>query len=227
MWARKEYAQALGADLMTGNDTPEAVMITVNTDVGGTGNATIGNISAGTTAGPTGGRVTITVYDGNVTDGDAGGANNVTAGSFVFAGAGFGTADDPIEMAVSNIESSAAGNFFITHTGHLTVGGITTTEDMWAAGAMTIVAQSPLTIATDISAAGPITLTASDGAVDSTTDDLTIAAGVTISSAASSVTLNSGDDLWIHPTASVSAATSITINVDPSTADNDATGSDG
>ena len=199
------FSQTAGTLLATTNDTPNAVHVTVNTAVGGNGNLALGSISAGTTAGPGGGRVTLLTFDGVIIDEDHSDLTNIVAGNLLFDCIAFGTNADPIETIVSNLEATAVDNISVTNSGHLIVGGINATTGLSAGGTIQIIAQSPLTITENISAAGVIVLTASDGTVDSTTDDLTINAGVTVESTGSSVTLNAGDDVSINATATLNS----------------------
>jgi hypothetical protein len=104
------FTQGVGAAITTANDTAYAVTITVNTGRG-TGTASIGKISAGTTPTSAGGRVMIVANGGAIIDGDAGVANNITAGNaMLIARGGIGAAGDPIETVVSNLLTYAGAS---------------------------------------------------------------------------------------------------------------------
>jgi hypothetical protein len=81
------FVQAAGTSVVTTNETAAAVSLTVNTAVGGTGNADLRSLAAGTVTG----RVTVDVNDGAINDADADAATEITAAAAVLmAGAGIG-----------------------------------------------------------------------------------------------------------------------------------------
>ena len=101
---------------------------TVNAAGGGTGNANIRAISAWTTAGPAGGRITIATHAGAIVDADASATVNLIAGNAILTAAGgIGTAADAIETTLGNLEAMPmAAAFGITTLGddvRLTVAG--------------------------------------------------------------------------------------------------------
>jgi len=187
------------------------------------GNVGISSITTNTAADPS---VSVSTTSGAIIDNLGGEAANVTGGQIVLrAATGIGSAGD-IETSTSTLaaSNSTSGDINITNSvgGLLTIGtvdglaGITNNG-----GSVTVVNASPLTVAADVTATGDVTLTATDSAAPG--DDLTVNAGVTVSSTGGNVVLNAGDDLLLSPTALVSAiAGAITINVDnPGGADDD------
>ena len=190
---------ALGANTLT--TTGAAAIANVTTAAGG-------GIIAGTS-------ITDTDDDNNIT------GPNV----YLQAGTGIGTAVDPIETAVSNIQLNniTSGVINILNSN---AGALLTVSDLRAltfgsrnlGGATTIVNSSPLTIAANVISAAAIVLTATDSATPAV-DNLTVNAGVTIQSTGSTVTLNAGDNATIPLTSRIAAAGTVTINVDFGNAD--------
>ena len=110
--ARRVVTMNAGSSLTTTNNTPAAVAITVNTAGGGTGNANIRAISAGTTAGPAGGRITIATHAGAIVDADAAATVNLIAGNAILTAAGgIGTAADAMETTLANLEAMPMRRF--------------------------------------------------------------------------------------------------------------------
>lgn len=191
---------SMGADgqLTTTNDTPSAVLISVNSFLGGTGKAELGLITAGPTGGSLGGRVTVTAVNGQILD-DNLGFNNIDAGSVVLSAAGgVGTSVDSIEGTVLNLQGGGgSGGFYFENTGALIIGeifggiGISTTT-----GPIHVVAHSPLTVAADVIGGGLIFLHA--GETVGTGDDLKVETGVTVRSTNNNVDLEAGDDIYLE-----------------------------
>jgi hypothetical protein len=203
-----------GTSMTTTNDTPTAIVLTVNTLMGGTGNATIEELFAGTTSGPAGGRITVSANMGAIVDGN-GAANNLTAGNAILqALGGVGTSADPIETTISRIEGTGGtGGFFLTNNGALSIGGIdpafvgvTTTGN----GDIVIIANSPLNVEENVIGGGNVTLSA--GETTSLGDSLTVNAGVIVRSNTGNVSLSAGDDITAQLT-SVIEATAGAINI--------------
>ena len=126
-----------------------------------------------------------------------------------------------LETALSTLAAtnSTSGNIEVSNNvgGLLTIGtvdslvGVTNTA---GGGSVHIANASPLTVAGSVSATGPVILTATDDAFG-LNDNLTVNSGVTVQSTASSVTLNAGDDfIFGDATVAISAATTITFNLD-------------
>src|SRR4029450_5378496 len=77
---------------------------------------------------------------------------------------------------------------------------------------------SPFIVAAHVVSVGAITLTATDSALAG--DDLTVNAGITVQSTGASVTLHAGDNAPIGGAGTLlSAATTLTINIDFGNAD--------
>ncbi|WP_425616402.1 beta strand repeat-containing protein [Anatilimnocola sp. NA78] len=202
-----------GSSISTLNDTATAVTITVNTATG-TGNATLRGISAGTTAGVAGGRITVNANAGAIIDGDN--LAPLTAGNLVLqAGAGIGSGD-AIETVVSNLEAvTGSGGVSIANTGNLTLGGLTAVVGVSAAtGNVGVSTTGSLIVSENVTASsGNVTLsTIDDNDAPTLDDDLTINAGVTVQSTTANVFLNAGDDASIN--GNVSAALQVVIGVD-------------
>jgi autotransporter-associated beta strand protein len=148
--------------------------------------------------------------------------NNITGLSiYLQAATGIGSAD-PLETAVGAIQvnNTTSGDVQIANSNG---GAALTISDLRTlgfgarnlGGALTITNASPLVVAANTSGAGAVLLAAGDSAA--TGDDLTVNAGVLVESTGSSVTLNAGDDAFV--TGNVTAATTVTVNVDEGNAD--------
>ncbi len=213
------FVMSPGSSIVTTNDTENAVSISVNSMIGGTGNAKLTSISAGTTGGATGGRVTVDAVAGAITDGDTSTTNNITAGNAVLtAKGGVGTVADPIETTLSRLEgTSETGGFFVTNTGNLMIGGVNfaVTGISSSTGNIEVRVNGSLTVEEGVSstgATGNILLKANENA--GTGRDLTINA-VTISSPNGSITLEAGDNITTLAGSKISAPTgTIAINGD-------------
>ena len=121
----------------------------------------------------------------------------------------------PISVAIDNTTSGAVQ---ISSTGALTIAsnldGVSGVSDAASSASITIHASSPLTVAADVTATGnaPILLSADDTPVPG--DDLTVNAGVTVSSGGGGVTLDAGDNVTVNGTVQTSGAGQIIINGD-------------
>ena len=130
-------------------------------------------------------------------------ATNVTAANLAaVAGIGIGSTGG-LETKVSTLaaRNSTSGNILLDNSvgAELTIGtvgslsGVTNSASNPATVAVTNL--GALTVAQNVTANGPVTLTASDTAA--TGDNLTINAGVAVQSNASSVTANAGDNFTL------------------------------
>ncbi len=217
------FTMALGTAIATGNDTPTAVTIGANQLAGvGTGTITLQTVTAGTTSGPTGGRVTIDANMGAVVDGNAA-TNNITAGNAVLRGlAGVGTLADPIETTVSRLEGAGGtGGFFVRNAGSLSIGGIGGTVGLTTStGAIDVrTTAGSLTVEENVSStSGNISLQATDSAA--TVNELTVNSGVTILSTLGNISLAAGDNLTLTSGSIINATLgSIAITGDAGDAD--------
>ena len=178
--------------------------------VGGTGDAAIGRIVAGTA----GGRVTITSAGGAITDnrtGEGAGNENVVASNLALsASTGIGTADD-LDTSVANLEATTTtGGIFITETNSVTVGGVNTTlaglDVTGASGAISLVAAGSITVNEGVSGPGDITLTATGA-----TSDLTISLNSGVSSTGGNIALNADRTVTISENVSTTGAGTLTV----------------
>ena len=173
-----------------------------------------------------GGRVLLDSLSGSIVDNTAGETPLITADeaaleTFNNIGA-VGAAD--IDTAVNTLAATTPnGNILISNTGALTIGSVDGLVGVNSVlGFVDVSASSPLTVSSNVTGAGAVTLTATDSAVAG--DDLTIDPGVTVESTGSNVVLTAGDDFTMDATSQINAATTIGIFVDPSVGDPDAVG---
>lgn len=211
----QNFDMAAGSSFTTTNDTPSAVRISVNTLAGGSGFASLAEISAGTTPGFGGGRVTVDVEGGSIIDANLG-DNNITAGNAILrAGAAMGILIEPIETTVSRLEGSGGSGFYLTNSGPLQIGGVAplVTGVAVSAGDARIRASSPLTVAEDVNASGGVFLKADESA--GLGDDLIVNGGVTVRAVTEDVILEAGDNLTLFATSLVEApAGEVNLKVD-------------
>jgi len=210
-----------------GGDTTNFGTLTFNS----AGAVNISEDSATAFAGTSTG-TTITVNSaGAMTDAETDGTDEITGTSLVLTavgGVGTGSGNNAIQIAVANLDVSntVGGSIFATDTaGGLILtdlGGPNGNSVNGVGGGGEISAGSPLTISSDAITTGGMTYTASDSAVAG--DDLTVQTGVTVQDTTGALVLDGGDQVLIQGTATVDAATSLTINVDPSAGDPDTTG---
>ncbi len=141
------------------------------------------------------------IADGNtVIDQNVG--NDVTSNNLVIVSAsGIGSTGNPLETTVSTFEGQAgAGGLFIVNDGALVVGGLSQANGGIAGGAtsgggaLSITANSPLSVAEDVTNSGDILLTASPGGG---ADDLTVSARV-VSTGDGTIELTAGDDIVVN-----------------------------
>ncbi|MCA9064888.1 MAG: calcium-binding protein, partial [Planctomycetaceae bacterium] len=151
---------------------------------------------------------------GRILDGrtDLSQPNIISGKVYLFAAQDIGTSSAPITTQISNVEGrSTTGSSWIENTGHLTVGGVVTgpQEGYIVSGDANFTTHSPVTVTTNISATGDITITASEGA--GTDDDITVTATGSLASTAARVFLNAGDDIDLQAGSAISAQDRIAI----------------
>ncbi|QDU03547.1 hypothetical protein V6x_32680 [Gimesia chilikensis] len=172
----------------------------------------------------TSGEVRLTAVTGAIADNSADESSNINADRAVLrAGTDIGGyTDDTLETSVNTLAASVAnGNIEIVNTGALEIGTVDSLDGVTATnGDVIITAASPLTVNQTISG-DSVTLTTVDSAAAG--DNVTINAD--INSTVSNITLNSGDDFTLSALATLTATTTININVDPSAGDPDTAGS--
>jgi hypothetical protein len=130
------------------------------------------------------------------------------------AGLGIGLAANEIDTAVATLAfNTHSGAAAIANTGALTIGAI---DDLASSsnlnGGIGVIALSPVTVASNVTAAGSIVLQAIDSAAAG--DDLTVLGGVTVQSTNSNVQLVAGDNLTLQAGSVVQAFSSIQALVD-------------
>ena len=223
------FTMAAGTKIETLNGTAAAINVTVNTLVGGTGDAIIQELLTGEDCDTANGGVTVDANMGAVIDGNAA-ANNIVSTTTVLRGQeGVGSAADPIETTTGRLEGvGGTGGFFVSNTGVLQIGGIGATNGIsTTTGNITILNDNSLTVAENVgstAATGNIVLSAVENLDPLTITDLTVNTGVTISSPSGNISLLAGDNLTLQNSTVVSAPTgSITVAGD--NGDNDAGGS--
>ncbi|QEG38732.1 dockerin type I domain-containing protein [Roseimaritima ulvae] len=181
-------------------------------DITGLGLRTIADGGIGTAADPLETRV------------DTLNATNTTGGDIAIAN----TVGTPAALNITGISNVGGGDVIVSNQGNTAAGqGITVSGPINASGAgaaVTLNSGSPLTVAADVIAPGPVTLTASETAGPG--DDLTVNTGVTIESTGASVLLRAGDNVNVASGATVKAATSVTITANFSDDAGDATGAE-
>ncbi len=147
---------------------------------------------------------------------DADDDNNVTGTGIVLqAAAGVGTAANPIETTLANLEASGgSGGVFIANIGNLTIGSVGLANGISASGDdVVLVAAGSVTVAESIAVTGAgneVIITSTDAA--GAGQDIIMNAAAIISSAAAGVTLNAGDNATINGT--LVGSTQVSVNVD-------------
>jgi len=140
----------------------------------------------------------IAAPNGSIKNGRTSGANILSGKTYLFAAQDIGEAGNSICTEVANLEGqSTAGSTWIDNDGAMIVGGVVNENPLGisAGGSITTITHSPLTVDKSVTAAGDITMTASDSG---TGDDLVIKTGITLESTGGSVYLNGGDNLTIE-----------------------------
>ncbi|MFN0021464.1 MAG: hypothetical protein ACKVP0_24705, partial [Pirellulaceae bacterium] len=188
-----------------------------------TGNIQLSLLQTGSAAGNA---VTVTTTAGAITDADGLAALDISAvngGAILSAATGVGASgvNATIEVQVVNLDvhNNTSGGIFVTDTaGGLTLTNLSgPTSVSGVGGNGVITALSPLTIAASATTSGGMTYTATDGG--GAGDNLSISAGVAVTDTTAALTFNAGDDFVLTNTASISAATTATINIDFGNAD--------
>ncbi|MCX7396820.1 MAG: hypothetical protein NT138_03985, partial [Planctomycetales bacterium] len=132
---------------------------------------------------------------------------NIESGRvYLFAAQDIGSSENPITTKISNVEGkSTSGSTYIENTGHLTVGGVVPGADpgMIAGGQIRFVTNSPVTIAEAVTAAGDITVEASEEVAAG--DDLTITGAGSLTSTGGSIYLRAGDNINLQSGSRVTA----------------------
>ena len=137
-----------------------------------------------------------TVFDQNTT------TNDVTTNILIIVtSSGVGTANNPLETTVGSFEGQAgSGGLFLVNDGALVIGGVSQANGGIAGGAtstggaISITANSPLTVVEEITNSGDIQLTASPSGG---ADNHTLSARV-VSSGDGSIELSAGDDIVVN-----------------------------
>ncbi|MBI1346897.1 hypothetical protein GC163_11480 [bacterium] len=214
----ESLTQASSAIIRTTNQTTAAVHI----EVGGTGNANIGDIRAGTTTGV----VSITA-GGSIVDNLTGEAANITAHAAALRSAsGIGSADDINTVLDQLAFSCTAGLVNVSNSGNLTlttVDGLTTSL---AFSGGTVFASASLTIAMTTQVGGTFNFIAGDST--SLVNDLTISADITHLTGIGEITFQAGDDIiQTAGTITVTDGNSATLSRVNMIADHEASGADG
>jgi large repetitive protein len=157
--------QADGTVIQTTNDTTDALLI----EVGGTGDAALSDVRAGTT----GGVVTVTA-GGVITDNSVGESANITAfGAALTATTGIGGAGAAdLNTAVSRLEAvTTTGGITLHEADDVTIGGVTGALgglDVLTAGDIHLTAGGSITVSEQITGPDDITLLAVGAASDLT-----------------------------------------------------------
>lgn len=199
------YAGA--GDLVGANDSTLALgAFTLTT----TGAAAIANVTTSGGAIVAGTTITDTDDDNNATG----------TGLALQAAAGIGTAANPIETTLSNLEASGGtGGVSIANTGNVIIGGVNAVNGVSANGDDIILTSTgSLTVTENITVTGAgneVIITSTDAATAG--QDIIVNAVATISSATAGVTLNAGDNATINGT--LVSATQIAVNIDSGNAD--------
>ncbi|WP_339683937.1 choice-of-anchor D domain-containing protein [Gimesia maris] len=132
-------------------------------------------------------------------------------------GTGISGGANDIDLAVSRVAAVATtGNIVLINTGALELGTVNGLVGLDAGDRVLVTTASPLTVASNVTGAGNVTLTSTDAG--GAGDNLTInGGGVLVESTGADVILNSGDDFLLTAGGTVRASTTIEINVDPIT----------
>jgi len=179
------FTQASSAIIRTLNETAAAVHI----EVGGTGDASISDIRAGTATGV----VSITA-GGAIVDNLTGEAANITARSAALrAASGIGSSDD-IDTDVDQLAfSCTAGLVNISNLGNLTLTAVDGLTTSLAFTGGSLFASGSLTIAMTSQVGGTFNFIAGDDTAIS--NDLTISANITHLTGVGEITFQAGDDI--------------------------------
>lgn len=183
------------------------------------GNLTVSSVNAA-------GDVVNLFASGAIVDGN-GGTNNVNAaGLSLRAGAGAGTAVDPLETTVSTMAANVTGDLYLQNTGALTIGTVNFLDSVTGitglgSGAVDVTTFSPIIIAANVNSTGVITFTATEISDSPFFQDfITINPGIQVVSTGNNVILQAGDDVNLLAGSLVQSVTgSVTITAGLSDAD--------
>lgn len=181
------------ARIDTTNETKQAVRISVNTLLGGTGNAALGRIAVGSR-----GRITVSTGAGAISDINESEPNIVAADAILSAAGGVGSQNNKIDVLVNAIEGTGgAGGFYVDASGPLSIGGVSMVSSgvMSPGGAIEIETHSPLTVSENI-VGKSVLLKAGDSPQPG--DDLTITTGTIVRAQTGKVAIEAGDDVFIQ-----------------------------
>ncbi|MEH6829476.1 MAG: calcium-binding protein [Sulfitobacter sp.] len=150
----------------------------------------------------------LTATVGGIFNGAPVGASNVTGGrAYLIAQSDIGTALKPLFTEIGTIQTlSTFGSTYVTNDGALEVAVLDSTAGYGqrSGGEVSTTASSPITVASDILAAGDITLTASESAPEDY-DILTVNADISVISSGGDITLRAGDHIVVSSGALVDA----------------------
>ena len=171
------------------------------------GNITINNSISGN-------QTRITSSAGSITEIGTDAGIDITAHDLILSATeGIGSADNAIETGVDNLDAvNTNNNIHISNTGKLTLVDLNT--DAYGInninGSTTIIASSPLTIASTISSGKDITLQATENGGDD--DNITVSADV-LSTDGGMITFNAGAD-FLQTSGTIVTAGGVNINAD-------------
>ncbi len=159
--------------------------------------------------------VTLTSEAGGIIDNDGAGGNDISSPIIALTAMnGIGSANalettDTVGPLATTLafSNSTTGNVQIANTGALTIGSVgalTTSQNMAAAGTVSLSATSPITFAVNTSSVGSLLAQAIES-VTTNFDHITVNGGVTVESTAGDVTFEAGDNVVISATATVRA----------------------
>lgn len=222
----ENLAMTSGASIVSTSDLPDAITLSVNTLVAGTGRVELGELRTG----QAGGSVRVSASSGAIVDANSSLANVISTSAVLTGANGVGH-DQSIAQPVDAIDTQVAvltgaggiGGFFVTNDGPLMVGsgmGIMASV-MTTAGEVHIESTSPLTVSNDVIGGGAVLLKANDSPFPG--DDLRVEAGVTVRASGGAVQLEAGDDLTLEAGSLVESLTTTVLlqgdagNFDPET----------
>jgi len=158
------------------------------------GDAGAGDITFGGAVSPANAS-TLSLQTGGAVISQAAAGADVTVNNLALrAGTGVGSAGAPLETAVTTLaaDNTTSGDVEILNTGALTLGTVDGLAGVSSPGNVNVLAGSPLTVASAVSAVGDITLQAGDSGAAG--DKLTLSADVQ-STGGGTITLIAGDDI--------------------------------
>lgn len=210
------FSQTAGDEITTTNETASAIEIIVNSLIGGTGDAELGLLSAGTTTG----QVRISTSGGGIRDANAAAKNIIASGTLLTAMDGVGTFADRLETQVGALEGAGgSGGVFVDNMGDLDIGNVDglTTGLAATGGSINVTTIGALFVEEDVTASGVVHLETVDSAAAG--ENLTVRTTQTIESVGSLVELVSGDHLTLEDSSTVLASESVELTADVPDAD--------